>query len=139
MTGKITFSLIKPKAVENGYIVPILSKIKTAGFRISALKFLELTCAQAGGFYAIHKDKPFYDDLVKFMSSGPVVAIILEKENAIEDYRKLIGTTNPKDAKEGTIRNAYAESIEKNAVHGSDSDENAIIESNFFFSQLERF
>ena len=139
MTGNRTFTMIKPMAVKNGFIGPIMNKIHEVGFRIVAMKFLKLSLEQAQEFYAVHKGKSFYDDLCVFMSSGPIVAAILEKENAIEAYRELIGSTNPEEAAEGTIRNLYATSTQKNAVHGSDSDENAIIESNFFFSEFERF
>lgn len=134
-----TFTMIKPDAVNNGYIGAILDKISAAGFRIKALKMTRLTAEKAGDFYAIHRGRPFYDELVSFMSSGHIVAAVLEKENAVEDFRKLIGATDPAKADEGTIRKLYAESLGKNAVHGSDSDENAAIESNFFFSQLEKF
>ena len=139
MTGNRTFTMIKPMAVKNGFIGPIMNKIHEGGFRIVAMKLLKLSLEQAQEFYAVHKGKSFYDDLCVFMSSGPIVAAILEKENAIEAYRELIGSTNPEEAAEGTIRNLYATSTQKNAVHGSDSDENAIIESNFFFSEFERF
>ncbi len=138
MTNR-TFTMIKPDAVANGYIGPILAKINEGGFRIVAMKYTHLEPEKAGLFYAVHKERPFYNDLVKYMSSGPVVAVILEKDNAIEDFRKLIGATDPSKAAPGTIRNLFAKSIEANAVHGSDSDENAEIEGNFFFSQLERF
>ncbi len=139
MTGNRTFTMIKPMAVKNGFIGPIMNKIHEGGFRIVAMKLLKLSLEQAQEFYAVHKGKSFYDDLCVFMSSGPIVAVILKKENAIEAYRELIGSTNPEEAAEGTIRNLYATSTQKNAVHGSDSDENAIIESNFFFSEFERF
>lgn len=139
MAGKITFTMIKPTAVRKGYIGPILAMINHAGFRISSLKMLRLTYKQAQAFYFIHKEKPFYKSLCEFMSSGPIVAAILENENAVEKFRKLIGETNPKNAKEGTIRKLYATSMEENAVHGSDSDENAILEANFFFSEIEKF
>ncbi len=139
MSGNITFTMIKPKAVENGHIGNILSKIIEGGFTIKAMKYLRLTKEQAMEFYAVHKERPFYNDLTEFMSSGPIVAAVVEKENAVEDYRKLIGATNPADAAEGTIRKLYATSIEANAVHGSDSDENAQIEAGFFFSKLEMF
>lgn len=131
--------MIKPDGVANNYIGAILAKINEAGFRIVAMKYTRLTPERAGEFYAVHKERPFYGDLVKYMSSGPIVACILEKSNAIEDFRKLIGATDPAKAEKGTIRNLYAKSIEANAVHGSDSDENAIIEGNFFFSGMERF
>ncbi len=139
MAGNITFTMIKPKAVENGHIGNILAKIIEGGFKIKAMKYLRLTKEQAMSFYAVHKERPFYNELTDFMSSGPIVAAILEKDNAVEDYRKLIGATNPAEAAEGTIRKLYATDIQANAVHGSDSDENAQIESNFFFSQLERY
>ena len=138
MAGRFTFTIIKPSAVARLYVGPILSMINEAGFRIIAMKMTKMTVKQAEEFYAIHRGKPFYNSLVEFMSSGPIVAAILEKENSVEDYRKLIGATNPANAAEGTIRKKYAESIEKNAVHGSDSDENAIVECDFFFSKTER-
>lgn len=131
--------MIKPDAVENNYIGGVLKMINEAGFRIVAMKFTRLSSEQAGEFYAVHKERPFYGELVSYMSSGPIVAAILEKENAVEDFRKLIGATDPAKADEGTIRKIYAKSIAANAVHGSDSDENAAIEGNFFFSNLERF
>lgn len=131
--------MIKPDAVANNYIGPILAKINEAGFRILAMKYTRLTPEQAGNFYAVHKERPFYKDLVSYMSSGPIVAAILEKNNAVEDFRTLIGATDPAKAAPGTIRNLFAKSIEANAVHGSDSDENAAIEGSFFFSQTERF
>ena len=134
-----TFSMLKPDAVGNNYIGPILAKINEAGFRIVAMKYTRLTPERAGEFYAVHKERPFYKDLVNYMSSGPIVAAILEKENAVEDFRKLIGATDPAKAEKGTIRNLFAKSIEANAVHGSDSDENAEREANFFFSQCERY
>lgn len=134
-----TFTMIKPDAVAAGHIGAILDKITKSGFKIVALKYTALTTQKAGQFYAVHKERPFYADLVKFMSSGPIVAAILEKDNAVEDFRKLIGATDPTKAEAGTIRNLFAKSIEANAVHGSDSDENAQIEGNFFFSAFERF
>ncbi|TAH41586.1 MAG: nucleoside-diphosphate kinase [Bacteroidetes bacterium] len=134
-----TFTMLKPDAVSNNYIGPILAKINEAGFRIVAMKYTRLSQEQAGNFYAVHKERPFYKDLVSYMSSGPIVAAILEKNNAVEDFRTLIGATDPSKAAPGTIRNLFAKSIEANAVHGSDSDENASIEGGFFFSQLERF
>ncbi|MBP6009299.1 MAG: nucleoside-diphosphate kinase [Bacteroidia bacterium] len=134
-----TFTMIKPDAVGNNYIGPILAKINEAGFRIVAMKYTKLSAEQAGQFYAVHRERPFYKDLVSYMSSGPIVAAILEKDNAVEDFRKLIGATDPAKAAPGTIRNLFAKSIEANAVHGSDSDENAAIEGNFFFSGTERF
>lgn len=131
--------MIKPDAVANGHIGAILDKITKSGFKIVALKYTALSAAKAGEFYAVHKERPFYSALVEFMSSGPIVAAILEKDNAVEDFRKLIGATDPSKAEEGTIRQLFAKSIEANAVHGSDSDENAQIEGNFFFSAFERF
>jgi nucleoside-diphosphate kinase len=131
--------MVKPDAVANGHIGAIINDITSAGFKIIALKYTHLTAETAGKFYEVHKERPFYKDLVSFMSSGPIVAAILEKDNAIEDFRKLIGATNPADAAEGTIRKKYAKSIDANAVHGSDSDENAAIEGDFFFTADERF
>jgi len=131
--------MIKPDAVGNGHTGAIIDKIVKAGFRIIAMKYTQLTPERAGQFYEVHKARPFYNDLVKYMSSGPIVAAILEKENAVEDFRKLIGNTDPAKAEAGTIRNLFAKSIDANAVHGSDSDANADIEGNFFFSQFERF
>ncbi len=131
--------MIKPDAVEANNIGPILAMINKAGFKIVAMKYMRLTKEQAGNFYAVHKERPFYGELTEYMSSGPIVAAILSKENAVSDYRKLIGATDPTKAEDGTIRKQFAKSIAANAVHGSDSDENAEIESNFFFSQLERF
>jgi len=139
MADNRTLTIIKPDGVENGNIGNILQKITDSGFKIIAMKYIRLTTEQAGKFYAVHRERPFYNDLVNFMTSGTVVPAILEKENAVEDFRKLIGATNPANAAEGTIRKLFAESIERNAVHGSDSDENAEIEGNFFFSELERF
>ncbi|MFC0517285.1 nucleoside-diphosphate kinase [Mucilaginibacter angelicae] len=134
-----TFTMIKPDAVADGHIGAILDIITKNGFKIIALKYTKLSAEKAGQFYEVHKERPFYNGLVEFMSSGPIVAAILEKDNAIADFRKLIGATNPADAAEGTIRNLYARSIGENAVHGSDSDDNADIEGNFFFSAFERF
>lgn len=134
-----TFTMIKPDATSKGYTGAILDMMLKAGFSIKAMKWTKLTAEQAGEFYAIHKERPFYGELVEFMSSGPIVAAILEKENAVADFRTLIGATNPANAEEGTIRKKYAASVGENAVHGSDSDENAVIEGNFFFSGLERF
>jgi nucleoside-diphosphate kinase len=131
--------MIKPDATKKGYTGAILDQIIKAGFSVNALKWTRLTKEQAGEFYAIHKERPFYGELVDFMSSGPIIAAILEKENAVADFRKLIGATNPAQAEEGTIRKKFAASVGENAVHGSDSDENAIIEGDFFFSKLERF
>jgi len=131
--------MIKPDATQKGYTGAILDQIIKAGFTVKAMKWTRLTEAQAGLFYEVHKERPFYGELVAFMSSGPIVAAILEKENAVADFRKLIGATNPAQAEEGTIRKLYAASVGENAVHGSDSDENAAIEGDFFFSKLERF
>lgn len=139
MTGQITFTMIKPDAVEANNIGPILAMINQAGFTIAAMKYMRLTKDQAGQFYAVHKERPFYGELCDYMSSGPIVAAVLKKENAVSDYRKLIGATDPTKAEEGTIRKTFAKSIAANAVHGSDSDENANAEANFFFSHLERF
>jgi len=134
-----TFTMIKPDAIANGYAGGIISKIIEAGFRISAMKLTALSPERASQFYSVHKGKPFYNDLVKYMSSGPIIAAILEKKNAVNDFRKLIGDTDPSKAAPGTIRNLYAKSIDANAIHGSDSDANAGIEANFFFSVTERF
>ena len=134
-----TFTMIKPDATSKGHTGAILDQIIKAGFSVKALKWTKLTPGQAGEFYAIHKERPFYGELVDYMSSGPIIAAILEKENAVADFRKLIGATNPANAEEGTIRKRFATSIAENAVHGSDSDENAMIEGDFFFSKLERF
>lgn len=131
--------MIKPDAVKNGHIGAILNDIIAGGFKIVAMKYTRLSDEKAGEFYAIHKERPFFGELVDFMSSGPIVAAILEKDNAIEDFRKLIGNTDPAKADAGTIRNKYAKSIDANAIHGSDSDANAEIEGNFFFSAFERF
>ena len=138
MTNR-TFTMIKPDAVRAGNIGNILQMINKAGFRIVAMKYTFLSMDQAKKFYEVHAERPFYGELTEFMSSGPIVAAILEKDNAVADFRKLIGATNPAQAEEGTIRKLYAASIGENAVHGSDSDENATIEGNFFFSKLEQF
>jgi nucleoside-diphosphate kinase len=137
--SNLTFTMIKPDAVAKNYIGGILKMINDAGFVVKAMKYTKLSAETAGKFYEIHKERPFYGELVEYMSSGPIVAVVLEKANAVADFRTLIGATNPAQAAEGTIRKIYAESIAANAVHGSDSDENAQIEANFFFSQLERF
>lgn len=139
MSGKRTFTMIKPDAVKNGHLGAILNDIIIDGFRVVAMKYTRLTPEKAGEFYAVHRERPFYRELVEFMSSGPIVAAILEKENAVESFRKLIGATDPQKAEEGTIRRKYAQSIAANAIHGSDSDENAAIEASFFFSKLEIF
>ena len=136
--SKQTFTMIKPDAMKNGHAGAIIDRIIKEGFRIVAMKLAKLSSEKAGEFYAIHKERPFYGELVQFMSSGPIIAAILEKENAVTSFRDLIGATNPAQASEGTIRKLFATSVGENAVHGSDSDENAIIEGNFFFSNLER-
>jgi nucleoside-diphosphate kinase len=137
--SNITFTMIKPDAIRKGYSGKILDEIIKAGFSIKAMKWTRLTLELAGEFYAVHKERAFYGELVKFMSSGPIIAAILEKENAVDDFRTLIGATDPAKADEGTIRKQFASSVGENAVHGSDSNENAIIENDFFFSKLERF
>jgi nucleoside-diphosphate kinase len=139
MAGKLTFTIIKPTAVEKKNTGAILKMINEAGFVIKALKLTRISKTQAAAFYAVHKGKPFYKELIRFMSSGPIVAAILEKENAIADFRELIGATNPEIAAEGTVRKLFACSVTQNAVHGADSDENAAREADFFFSQLERY
>jgi nucleoside-diphosphate kinase len=139
MAGNRTFTMIKPDAVAENNIGAITKMIEEAGFRIVAVKMTQLSKAKAGEFYSVHKERPFYNDLCTYMSGGHLVAMILEKDNAVSDFRKLIGATNPADAEEGTIRKLYAKSIEANAVHGSDSDENAQIEGSFFFAGIEKF
>lgn len=139
MTTNRTFTMLKPDAVEKGHIGAILQKINASGFRIVSLKLTQMTTDDAKEFYAIHKERPFFGELVDYMTRGPIVAAILEKDNAVEDFRTLIGATNPEDAAEGTIRKLYAASIGENAVHGSDSNENAAIESSFHFSGREMF
>jgi len=136
--SNVTFTMIKPDAFADGHTGKILDMIISAGFSIKAMKTVKLTADQAGAFYAVHKERPFYNDLCNYMSSGPIVAAVLEKDNAVADFRALIGATNPAEAADGTIRKLFAKSIEANAVHGSDSDENALIEGSFYFSQLER-
>jgi len=135
--GNRTFTMIKPTAYKNGHAGKILDQILTAGFSLKAMKLVHLSKEKAGEFYAVHKERPFYGELVEFMSSGPIIAAVLEKDNAVEDYRTLIGATNPAEAAEGTIRKQFATSIGENAVHGSDSDENAGIEGRFFFDESE--
>jgi nucleoside-diphosphate kinase len=137
MSKSITFSMIKPDGVENGHIGSILEKICKAGFKIVALKLTHLTKNDAESFYSIHNERPFYNDLISFITRGPIVAMVLEKENAVDDFRTLIGSTNPLDAAEGTIRKLFAKSVGENAIHGSDSNENSIIESSFHFSNRE--
>jgi len=139
MAGNRTFTMIKPDAVKAGNIGNILAMINKAGFRIVAMKYTKLSPEKAGEFYEVHKERPFYQELVDFMSSGPIVAAALEKDNAVADYRELIGATNPEEAAEGTIRALYASSIGENAVHGADSDENAEIEISFHFAQTDSF
>ena len=139
MAGNRTFTMIKPDAVRAGHIGAILEKINAAGFKIVAMKMEHLSPEKAGEFYAVHRERPFYQELVEFMSSGPIVAAVLEKENAVEDFRKLIGATNPAEAAPGTIRALFAKSIGENAIHGADSDENAEREIAFHFSKLEQF
>lgn len=139
MAGHITLTMLKPDAVANGHTGAIIDQIIKAGFKVQALKLTKLSKEKAEEFYAIHKERSFFGELVAFMTEGPIVAAVLEKENAVEDFRKLIGATNPANAAEGTIRKIFAESIERNAIHGSDSDENAAIEASFHFAGVERF
>ncbi len=139
MAGNRTFTMIKPDAVGAGNSGAIIKMIEEAGFRIVAARLTQMSLDEAGKFYAVHKERPFYQDLCQYMSSGPIMPMILEKENAVEDFRKLIGATDPQKADEGTIRKLFATSIEANAIHGSDSDENANIEGGFFFSETERY
>jgi nucleoside-diphosphate kinase len=139
MAGQTTFTMIKPDAFGAGNSGAIIKMIEEAGFKIKGAKLTQLTSERAGQFYEVHKERPFYNDLIAYMSSGPIIAMVLNKDNAVEDFRKLIGATNPAVAAEGTIRKLFATSIEANAVHGSDSDENAQIEASFFFSRTERF
>ncbi len=139
MPGIQTFSMIKPDAIRKNKTGAILQKINESGFMIKAMKYTRLTPEQAKKFYAVHEGKSFFESLVKFITSGPVLAFILEKENAVEAFRELIGSTDPQKAAPGTIRKLFATDVQQNAIHGSDSDQNAILESNFFFSQMERF
>ena len=139
MADNITLTMIKPDAVRDGYTGAILDMITKAGFKVKALKLKQLSAEDARKFYAVHKDRPFYDSLVSYMTSGPIVAAILVKENAVEAFRNFIGATNPQEAKEGTIRKLFGLSLESNAVHGSDSDENAIIEGSFHFTPAEQY
>ena len=139
MQGDITFSIIKPNAVRTGKSGPILAMINQGGFEIAAMRMIKMTLPQAESFYEVHKGKPFFEGLVEFMTSGPVVVMILRHENAVNEFRKLIGATDPAKAEPGTIRKVFAVSVQMNAVHGSDSDENAIRESNFFFSGIDKF
>jgi nucleoside-diphosphate kinase len=139
MAGNITLTIIKPSAFRSNYTGRILGYIENAGFRISAIRSLKMSADDAKEFYKVHAGKPFYEELVRFMSSGPVIAAVLEKDNAVEEFRKLIGSTDPAQAAEGTIRKLYGKSISDNAVHGSDSDENAAVEAGFFFKTDQRF
>ena len=139
MSSDFTFSIIKPNAVRTGKTGPILAMINEGGFEISAMRMIRMTLSQAESFYAVHKGKPFFESLIEFMTSGPVVLMILKHENAVDEFRKLIGATDPGKAEQGTIRKTFAVSVQMNAVHGSDSIENAHREANFFFSEIERF
>jgi nucleoside-diphosphate kinase len=139
MSGKITFTMIKPDAVANGHTGKIIDHIIQKGFKIKAMKYTRLSEEKAGEFYDIHRERPFFGELVAFMTSGPIVAAVLEKDNAVADFRTIIGATDPAKADAGTIRNLYAKSIDANAIHGSDSDENAAREASFFFSSFERY
>lgn len=137
--SNITFTMLKPDSIRNKNTGAILDKIIKSGFEIKAMKFTKMSTEQASIFYAVHKERPFFNDLINYMTSGPIVAAVLEKDNAVNDFRTLIGSTNPEEAADGTIRKLFAKSISENAVHGSDSDENAIIECNFHFSENEIF
>ena len=139
MNGKYTFSIIQPNAVRTGKTGPILSMINEGGFEIAAIKMVQMTIQQAEAFYEVHRGKPFYEGLVEFIISGPVVVLILKHDNAVDEFRKLIGPTDPEKAEQGTIRRNFGVSVKMNAIHGSDNDENAVRESNFFFSDIERF
>lgn len=139
MNGNFTFSIIKPNAVRTGKTGPILAMMNEAGFEIAAMKMVKMTTAQAEAFYAVHKGKSFFESLIEFMTSGPVFVMVLKHENAVEEFRKLIGATDPAKAEPGTIRRIFAVSVQMNAVHGSDSDENAQVEADFFFSKFERY
>lgn len=139
MTGNRTFTMIKPDAFADGHSGAMIKMIEEAGFKINALKLIRLTADRAGEFYAVHSERPFYGELCAYMSSGPIIAMVLDKENAVQDFRTLIGSTNPAEAADGTIRKLFAKSLEANAIHGSDSDENAEIESDFFFNNKEVF
>ena len=139
MKGSITFTIVKPSALSMNYLGPILTKITDNEFKVIAIKMMHLSKEQAAAFYSVHKGKPFFDDLIDFIISGPLVVAILQKDDAVDDYRKLIGATNPEKADPGTIRKLYGIDMQRNAVHGSDSDENALIESRFFFSNIEIF
>jgi nucleoside-diphosphate kinase len=139
MNGKYTFSIIKPNAVRTGKTGPILSMINEGGFEIAAIKMVQMTIQQAESFYEVHRGKPFFEGLVEFITSGPVVVLILRHDNAVNEFRKLIGVTDPDKAEQGTVRRNFGVSVKMNAIHGSDNDENAVRESNFFFSDIERF
>lgn len=139
MNSDFTFSIIKPNAVRTGKTGPILAMINEGGFEIAAMRMVKMTIPQAKSFYSVHKDKPFFEGLVEFITSGPVIVMILKHENAVDQFRKLIGETDPARAEPGTIRKTFAVSVQMNAIHGSDSEENAIIEANFFFSGIDRF
>lgn len=139
MAGNRTFTMIKPDAVSDGHMGAIIKIIEEAGFKIISIRKARLSAERAGQFYAVHNERPFYSSLCAYMSSGPIVPMILEKENAVADFRKLIGATNPANAEEGTIRKLFAKSVESNAIHGSDSDENAAIEGSFFFSKMQEY
>lgn len=134
-----TFTMLKPDSIEDGYMLPILNKVSDSGFKIIALKYKKMNRGEAEEFYAIHSEKPFFSDLINFITRGPIVAAVLEKDNAVEDFRKLIGSTDPDEAEEGTIRKSFARSKGENAIHGSDSDENASIEISFHFDESEIF
>ncbi len=134
-----TFTMLKPDSIEDGYMLPILNKVSDSGFKIIALKYKKMNREEAEEFYAIHSEKPFFSDLINFITRGPIVAAVLEKDNAVEDFRKLIGSTDPDEAEEGTIRKSFARSKGENAIHGSDSDENASIEISFHFDESEIF
>lgn len=136
MTGNITFSMIKPDAIQDGHVGEIITIIERGGFRIKALKLTQLSLESAGQFYAVHKERPFYQQICRYMSSNPVIAMILEKDNAVADFRGLIGATNPAEAAPGTIRKRFAKSIEANAIHGSDADETALVEVKLFFPEI---
>ena len=138
MSGRITFTMIKPDAVSNGHTGKIIDHILSKGYKLVAMKYTKLSEEKAGQFYEVHRERPFFKDLVEFMTSGPIVAAVFEKDNAVADFRTVIGATDPQKAEAGTIRNLYAKSIEANAIHGSDSDENAAIEASFFFNSFER-
>ncbi len=139
MTGNYTFTIVKPDAFKSGYTGKIIDAIIEGGFRISALRLVQMTKAQAEAFYGVHRERPFFNSLVEFMTSGPIVVAKLEKQNAVEDFRKLIGATDPSKAEAGTIRSKFAKSMQENAVHGSDSDENAALEASYFFSIFDCF